>query len=46
MTCLFCLGGEYKKHFVVSNLGGELVYIFVVFLFYYFFVTNAFMHFV
>ena len=26
MTCLFCLGGEYKKLFVVSNLGGELVY--------------------
>ena len=26
MTCLFCLGGEYKKLFDVSNLGGELVY--------------------
>ena len=26
MTYLFCLGGEYKKLFVVSNLGGELVY--------------------
>ena len=26
MTCLFCLGGEYKKLFVVSNLGGELVF--------------------
>ena len=29
MTCLFCLGGEYKKLFVVSNLGGELVYFFI-----------------
>ena len=26
MTYSVCLGGEYKKLFVVSNLGGELVY--------------------
>ena len=26
MTYLFCLGGEYKTLFVLSNLGGELVY--------------------
>ena len=28
MTCLFCLGGEYKKLFEVSNLGGELEFTF------------------
>ena len=29
MTYLFCLGGEYKKLFEVSNLGGELEFTFV-----------------
>ena len=35
MTCLFCLGGEYKKLFVVSNLRGELVFFIFIFIFIY-----------
>ena len=52
-SCLFCLGGveivyvwQIQVCFDVSNLGGELVCIFVVFLFFYLFSTHAVMHFV
>ena len=52
-SCLFCLGGvkivyvwQIQVCFDVSNLGGELVCIFVVFLFFCLFSTHAFMRFV
>ena len=48
MTCLFCLGGEYKKLFAISNLGGELEFTFFLYpvsyyCFYVFLSTHAVM---
>ena len=40
---MFCLGGV-EIFFNVSNLGGELVCVFVVFLFFCFLSTHLFMH--
>ena len=42
MTCLFCLGGEYKKLFEVSNLGGELEFTFVFYILFHIIVYMSF----
>ena len=42
MTYLFCLGGEYKKLFEVSNLGGELEFIFVFYIMFHIIVYMSF----